>query len=106
MPEIPLTLQSLASPITTNPMSASTKTESPDLDDMLLPDEAAKWLRVTPRVLSEKSQGLKPEIPVFKSGQKVRRYHPRTIIAAMARNAGVPLETIAASFGMLEKGKQ
>jgi len=72
----------------------------PHLDDMLTREQAAAWLHMTVRDLAAKSAGLKPKIPVFKLGHKTVLYHPRTVIAKMANDAGVPAHLIAASFGM------
>lgn len=72
---------------------------TPGLDDMLEREEAAAWLKMSKAELSEKSNGLRPVIPAFKLSERMVRFHPRTILAKLARDAGVPLETIAASFG-------
>lgn len=79
---------------------------SPDLDEMLPLDEAASWLRMTPDVLMGKTKGHRPLIPAFKLNQRVIRFHPRTVIAKLAADAGVDPEVIAASFGIVEKGKR
>jgi hypothetical protein len=50
------------------------------------------------RTVLEKSKGRRPAIPVFRLG-KIFKYHPRTIIAKLAQDAGVNPELIAASFG-------
>ena len=76
---------------------------APGLDDMLLLPEAAQWLRLNPRDLAAKTKGRNPTVPAFRLNQRVLRFHPRTIIAKMASDAGVPMETIAASFGMILK---
>lgn len=70
-----------------------------DLDSMLVPEQAAKWLQMKPATLLAKSKGWKAVIPAFRLNSKVVRYHPRTIIAKMAADAGVKAETIAASLG-------
>jgi hypothetical protein len=72
----------------------------PHLDDMLTRDQAAQWLQVQPRYLAEDAMQLKPKIPVFRPSRKVVRYHPRTILAALARQSGVPVEVVAASYGI------
>lgn len=75
---------------------------TPKLDDMLTRAEAAKWLQITERTLSERSRGLRPKIVAFDPGGQGARYHPRTIITKLARDAGVPMDQIAASFGIFE----
>jgi hypothetical protein len=78
---------------------------APQLDDMLSKEEAAEWLQLRPRDLMEKTKGTSPRIPAFKLNQRVIRFHPRTVIAKMAKDAGVKPEVIAAMFGIyLEKG--
>lgn len=65
---------------------------------MLRTDEAAKWLSMRPRDLLARSKGRNPKIPGFWINRKVVRFHPRTIIAKLAADAGVAPEVIAASF--------
>ena len=72
---------------------------APHLDDLLNLDECAAWLRLNRRDLSEKSRGRKPAIPAMRINQKVIRYHPRTILAKFAADAGWPAEQIAAVYG-------
>lgn len=72
---------------------------TPTLDSMLKRSEAAKWLGMSEYTLREKALGPEAYIPVFREGQGFERYHPRTIIATLARRAGVPMDVIAASFG-------
>ena len=74
-----------------------------ELDAMLTLEEAAPWLRLKPRELSAKSRGCKPAIPAFRLNQRVIRFHPRTIIAKLAHDAGVPLAVISASFSLLQE---
>jgi hypothetical protein len=69
-----------------------------NLDDLLTLDEAAAWLRLNRRDLSEKSRGRRAVIPAIRVNRKVIRFHPRTILAKFAADAGVPLEVIAASY--------
>lgn len=71
---------------------------APELDQLLTPDDAAKWLGISRRELAEKSSGRKPLIPVVSIGHKTKRYHPRTILAAFAERSGVRPETITAAF--------
>jgi hypothetical protein len=78
----------------------------PELDEMLLQEEAAGWLRLTPRQLGKDSSGRKPKIPAFAISRKSKRFHPRTVIAKLARDAGVPMDIIAASFGLTEIKKE
>lgn len=71
----------------------------PNLDDLLTIEQAAQWLKLTPERLMAKTKGRTPQVPAFKINQRVIRFHPRTILAKLARDAGVSTETIAASFG-------
>lgn len=75
----------------------------PDLDAMLTREQCAEWLQITERDLGSKSDGPRPPIPAFRASREMVRYHPRTILAKMARDAGVPLELIAASYGVILK---
>ena len=70
------------------------------LDRLLTLDECSDWFRLNKRDLSEKSKGKRPPIPGFWINRKVVRFHPRTIIAKLASDAGVPPEVIAASFNL------
>ena len=71
-----------------------------DLDKFLNSREAAEWLGITQRVLvNKKIKGRNPEIPAFSLGNEEYRYHPHTIIAKLAKDAGVPFDVIAASLG-------
>ena len=72
---------------------------TPDLDAMLTREQAAQWLQVTPRWLAEDAMKRRPSIPVFKPGHATARYHPRTIIATLAKRAGVQEDLITVSFG-------
>ena len=70
-----------------------------DLDKFLTSREAAEWLGITqPVLVNKKIKGRNPEIPAFPIGHKSYRYHPRTIIAKLAKDAGVPFDVIAASL--------
>jgi hypothetical protein len=71
---------------------------------MLTREEAAAWLQVSPRWLALDGARARPMVPVFKLGFRTPRYHPRTIIAALAKRPGLPNELIAASFGIAERG--
>lgn len=76
-----------------------------NIDAMLKRKEAAAWLRISEDELRQKSTGPDAVIPVFQLGQRTQLYHPRTILASEARRAGVPVEVIAASFGITQKGQ-
>ena len=66
------------------------------LDDMLEPQAAAAWLKMSRSDLMKKIRaGI---IPAFRLGHKTLRVHPRTIIAKLAMDAGVNREAIEASF--------
>jgi hypothetical protein len=73
----------------------------PHLDEMLTPDQCAAWLGVTRRWLIENADKVVP----FRPGHKTTFYHPRTILAKLAFDAGVPLQIIAASYGVAEPAK-
>lgn len=49
------------------------------MDAMLLLDEAAEWLRMTPRELSRQAKA--GTIPCVRLSARSVRFHPRTIIA-------------------------
>ncbi len=54
------------------------------LDDMLKPEQAADWLKISKRELMSKARvGVIPRIEI---GAKTIRFHPRTIIQALSRN--------------------
>lgn len=78
--------------------------EGPSLDSMLLPSEAASWLRMGEANLRKLSPDFKPVIPAFRVGGKTTLFHPRTIIAHLAKKNGVSEAVIAASFGFDVKG--
>lgn len=69
------------------------------LDSLLTLQEAANWLGLHPRILASKIKGRRPHVPVWNPNQQIIRFHPRTILAKFAADAGVPLEVVAASFG-------
>jgi hypothetical protein len=52
--------------------------------------------------LAEDAMKPTPSIPVFKPGHSTARYHPRTIIATLAKRAGVADETLTASLGIIQ----
>lgn len=82
-------------------MSELTPRFVPHLDDLLTPGEAARWLGLSEQRLMLKTRGRNAPIPAFRVNQKVVRFHPRTILAKLARDAGVPFDVIAASYGMI-----
>src|ERR1041385_7742306 len=65
------------------------------LDDLLTLKECAAWMRMAPRELAGKSKGRNPTIPGFWINQRVVRFHPRTIIAKLAHDAGVAPAVVA-----------
>ncbi len=71
---------------------------NPSLDEMLETPEAAKWLKLKPRRLLADAKGRRAKIPGFWINRRVVRFHPRTIIAKFANDAGVPIEVIGAMF--------
>lgn len=76
---------------------------APELDQLLTPDDAAKWIGISRRELAEKSSGRKPLIPVISIGHKTKRYHLRTILAAFAERSGVSPQTITAAMQATRK---
>ena len=69
-----------------------------NLDDLLTLEECSAWFRLNKRDLAVKSRGKRPAVPGFWLNCKVVRFHPRTILAKLAHESGVPVEVIAASF--------
>jgi hypothetical protein len=67
-----------------------------NLDQMITADECAKWLGVTRRVLLSKCRGRRPVIPGFWINRRVVRFHPRTVLAALSRRAGLKEDLIDA----------
>lgn len=82
------------------PTNTTPQRFEPHLDAMLTPDQAAEWLQIPKRTLAQKSTGRRAEIPCFRPSPRFPRYHPRTIIAKLAQEAGVKPEIIAASLGI------
>jgi hypothetical protein len=78
--------------------------DAPFLDSQLDREECAAWLKVTPDWLASDAMRTEPAIPVFKIGHRTLRYHPRTVLAVLAQRARVSPTTIAASFGLEQKG--
>lgn len=69
-----------------------------DLDAMLTPDAAAKWLGITKKTLLAKSKGRSAPIPAFRLGRMNIRYSPRMILAKLGENSGMSLPLISASL--------
>ena len=69
-----------------------------DINAMLTLQECARWLRIQPRELSARSRGRNARIPAVRLNKRVIRFHPATILAKFAADAGVPVEVIAASI--------
>jgi hypothetical protein len=67
---------------------------------MMETSEAAKWLKINPHQLLNDSKGKDAKIPGFWLSERIIRFHPRTIIAKLAHDAGLPPEVIAAMFGL------
>jgi hypothetical protein len=70
------------------------------LDEMMEPARAAQWLNLSVQALLARSRGRGAIIPSVQCGVRLTRYHPRTIIAKMANDAGVPVEVIMASMNV------
>lgn len=51
-------------------------------ESLMLPEEAAAYLRISLRTLLRKSSGRKPIIPCIRISRKIRRFHRETILAA------------------------
>jgi hypothetical protein len=69
-----------------------------NLDDMLTRKEAAAWLRLSERQLVARTLGRRPKIPAFRLSRECLLFHPRTIIAKLATDAGVAPEIIQTSL--------
>ncbi|HVU07823.1 MAG TPA: hypothetical protein VHG89_04690 [Verrucomicrobiae bacterium] len=80
--------------------SGKSEHRNPHLDEMLETEDAAKWLKIPSRQLLANSKGQNAKIPGFWINQRVVRFHPRTIIAKLAHDAGLPPELVAAMFGL------
>ena len=77
----------------------------PDLDQLLTLKECSAWLRLNERDLSEKSRGRRAVVPAVRLNRKVLRFHPRTILAKFASEAGLSPELIGAAFGRGGEGR-
>ena len=73
-----------------------------ELDDLLEVEAAAKWLGLSPREVLAKSKGRSPRILGYWISTKTVRFHPRAVLAKLAKDNGAPMEFISAMFG--EKG--
>lgn len=72
---------------------------SPNLDDLLNVEDASRWLGLSEREVLEKSKGRSPKILGYWINQRVVRFHPRAVLAKMAKDNGAPAEFIASMFG-------
>lgn len=70
----------------------------PFLDRWLTLQEAAEWLQMSPEKLSAHSKGRRARIPGVWINARVVRFHPRTVIAKLADEAGVSPEVISGSL--------
>ncbi|HEV2330555.1 MAG TPA: hypothetical protein VGY56_17380 [Verrucomicrobiae bacterium] len=68
------------------------------MDEILDAPEAARWLKITPRMLLSESQGERAKIPGFWLNDRVVRFHRQIILAKLAHDAGLPPELIAAAL--------
>lgn len=75
---------------------------SVELDALLTPSQCAKWFQQSERWLGENAD----KIIAFKPTRKVKVYHPRSVLSKMAFDAGIPVQLIAASFGIQQKENQ
>ena len=60
------------------------------LDAMLTLDEFAAWMRMNPRTVRDKVRA--GEISVFALNRRLWRFHPRTVLAYLARRSGLQIE--------------
>ena len=77
-----------------------------DLDKLLTLEECAAWLRIERHALSRKSSGRRAAIPAIRNGRSFIRFHPRTVLAKFAHDAGLSPEVIAASFQEMNQKSQ
>lgn len=68
------------------------------IDELISREKCAAWFGESERWVQENVKGFRPS-------HKCTVYHPRTILAKMAFDAGVPLQIIAASYGVVEPKK-
>ena len=68
------------------------------LDDLLELPEAAKWLKLSPREVLAKSKGRNPKIAAYWINRRVVRFHPRAVLAKMAKDNGSSADLISAMF--------
>lgn len=73
-----------------------------NLDSMLTTDEAALWLGLSKRELLEKSKGRSPKIAAYWITPRFVRFHPRAIIAKLAKDAGAPLDFVASMLNPIQ----
>jgi len=72
---------------------------------MLTSEQAAHWLGLSVHEVLAKSKGRNPKIAAYWLNRRLVRFHPRAIIAKMARDSGQPLEFVGAMFGELQMTK-
>jgi hypothetical protein len=54
-------------------------------NEMLTPEECAKWLRISPRVLADNTR--RGRIPVHRVNKAIQRYHKPTVMAALSKGS-------------------
>lgn len=69
-----------------------------ELDAMLTLEETAAWLKMKPGEVMKKHRA--EIVRGFAIGHNTIRWHPRSVIAQLARREGVSPENIAAMFGL------
>lgn len=69
------------------------------LDELMETSEAAQWLKINSKQLLTDSKGKNAKIPGFWFSDRVVRFHPRSILAKLAHDAGLSPLLIAAMFG-------
>jgi len=68
------------------------------LDAMLTKEQAAAWMQMPVGQLMKKHRANM--VRGFPIGHNTIRWHPRSVIAQLARREGVSQENIAAMFGL------
>jgi hypothetical protein len=70
-----------------------------DLDKLMDLDEFSQFIGLNKTKITPHTKGRNPKIPAIWINERVVRFHPRTVLAKFAADAGVRMEIIAASYG-------
>jgi len=73
------------------------------LDELFDLPTAAKWLKLSEREVLAKSKGRSPKIAAYWINSRVVRWHPRAVLAKMAKDNGLPAELISSMFGEVKE---